>query len=284
MQPVPYTKDHFFQLAGDALQDAETLFSAKSFRRGVNVLAEADEMVAKGLLCGIGFVYDQQDLTEIRDGMTRAGTIPPAEIETIIKQMAESVRDSKRKLLMTYGHEWTTKFLTFLEGIAEPVGKTAKKSGLAKMLSVPSQTPWLKSIWTFEGGKERVEKIKETLKDQARFRNPPLSDIELVLYSDNKLLDSLPDYRWSEETLNSMYQNMFQVPIPAGISVSPKMFQEAIGRTMGLIVAGDLSVYLSCHFQLARYLDEPTDFVYDKNLAVVKKHKEIAKLLKRCMI
>lgn len=284
MQPGPYTKEHFFRLADEALKDAETLFKSKSFRRGVNVLAEADEMIAKGLLCEVGFVYDQHDMTQVREGMAKAGIVPPSAIEVIIKQMEESAKDSKKKLLLTYGHEWTTNFLNFLLQIVEPVADTAKKSGLADMLPVPSQAPWLKAIWGFEGSKDRVEKIRETLKDQTKFRNPPISDIELVLFSDNKLLDSLPTYLIPEEAVKAMYQNMFAAPFPSSMKITSKMFQDSIGRTMGLIVAGDLSVCLSCHFQLARYLDEPIDFSYDRNLAVVAKYKEISRLLRRCMI
>jgi len=283
MKTQPFSKEHFFGLAESDLHDAEVLFKANSFRRGVNVLAEADEMVAKGLLCDIGFVYDQQDMAKIREGMAKSGIVPPAGIETIIRLMEETAKENKKKLLLTYGHEWTTNFLSFLLQIAQPVADTATQSGFEGMFPLPSQTPWLASIWNFEGSKERVEKVREALRDRIRFRNPTVGEIEQVLFSDNKLLDSIGAYSTSDEATKALYEKMFGAPIPPSVTVTGKMLKEAIAKSMQLTVAGDLSVYLSCHFQLARYLDEPVEFAYDESLAVVKKRNDIAKLLRRCM-
>ena len=283
MGSAVFTEEHFFDLARQDIKDAESLFEKGSLRNGLNFVCRAEEKTGKGLLCGTGFIQDKKDIRESKkaieaypmDEATRHSLL------LILDAMEKQAPDDKKELLMKYGHAWHMEFVKMLSLISQPVDDMMVTSDLLASIGAPSHP--VSAMWHTGDFKLRTENVKSKLGDPAKFRNPPIADVDLVLDSDNKLLDSASSYRFSEADSEQIYQRLFKGAPLAQNKVTPQMLEKQIGRTFKLTAIADLAVYLAPHYNLSSYLDENTDFEYDEKLSVIHRRMAIIALISRCL-
>jgi hypothetical protein len=281
------TKDHFFGLAERDLKDADLLMSTASYENALRLLAEANEMAGKGLLCQLGFVYDRAEITEIKKRILAAPVNPQTQpklielLDALDEILVKYHISTKRDLLRKYGHEWQRIFVQLLLVVSPNVEAILMAANMLAMMKRP-QALADQPIWHTGDFEERVEKVRNKMGDQAHFRNPPLSEVDQVIASSNALLDSLKSYQYTDDEAKQMFRVLLG-DVPQVQEVTASMVRTQSIGCIKLVVLGDLGVYLTSHHSLVRYQDEMTDFNYDENLAVVKRHKEISALLTRCV-
>ena len=215
--------------------------------------------------------------------MSQVNAVIPPAIDAILQELERNAEDSKQKLLMTYGHAWTKNFLDVLLGIVGPVQTIAEESRIAPTLNLPNYAPLLGPIWNFDDSRQRLERVRESLRDYKRFRNPPIADLETTLLSGNALLDAASRFDISQDETSKLYNGILSNSFASAISITPDFVKQRVMMQAALVATGDLCVYLSCHYNVAKYLDEAIDYSYDERLAVITKRKEIDLLLTRCM-
>lgn len=269
------------------LDDSKLLFKKKRYPNAIFLLEQADEKAGKAVLLRMGLALGSKEIEKVI-GFLRSH---PTQYTNALIQMMTSLQSVSKAtewqtIKQLYGHDWLRSFLRIMEKIAEPVDVVASRTGLYLSMQKgfdPNNPASKGVIWQGGNWKEKMTKLQETFKDRKKYLNPTVKDLEGEINACKMVFGTIKPSGIDTQQLEKQFGEIMGSEYSESHPLPKTSIPDVIADPIKLFVLGALGLYLCPHYSLSRYLDENVEFEYDSDFALVKKNKEIIKLIERCL-